>query len=119
MRVRNIEELGLLIRHSRKARKWSQGKLAEVIGVSRNWVVSIENGRSGAEIGLVMKALHALDLSLVVRAHTPVEQVGAPPAPPTEESTNPKNAPGVHTPLQGPSLTRRGRPLGSSRGRNG
>jgi len=43
-----------------------QLELARRIGVSRLWVVEFERGKPRAEIGLVLRALTALDLRLDV-----------------------------------------------------
>ena len=64
MRIKTVETLGELVRDQRKQRGWSQGELAEKIGVSRLWVGQFENGKETVELGLVLKALRALDLSL-------------------------------------------------------
>lgn len=64
MRIKTISTLGELVRDQRKQRGWSQSLLAEKVGVSRLWVGQFENGKESVELGLVLKALRALDLSL-------------------------------------------------------
>lgn len=64
MRIKTAETLGELVRDQRKQRGWSQGRLAEAVGVSRLWVGQFENGKETVELGLVLKVLRALDLSL-------------------------------------------------------
>ena len=66
MRLRTALDLGLTIRDHRRHRGWAQQALAERIGVSRQWVVEVEGGKERAEIGLVMRALAALDAELSV-----------------------------------------------------
>jgi HTH-type transcriptional regulator/antitoxin HipB len=44
----------------------SQAELARSVGASRSWVVQIERGNPGAEVGLVLKALRALHLTMDV-----------------------------------------------------
>ena len=39
----------------RKSQKLSQNQLSEKIGVSRQWVAEIENGKPRAEIGLICR----------------------------------------------------------------
>ena len=112
MRVRNTQELGILIRDVRKSHRWSQADLAERIGVSRNWVVSIEAGRQGAEIGLVLRALQVLNLSISVNAHAAKEHRNDSDPSLVENASAQQAAP---TAVQGPLLTRGGRPLGASR----
>jgi len=64
MRIKAVATLGELVRDQRKQRGWSQGQLAEKVGVSRLWVSQFENGKETVELGLVLKTLRALDLSL-------------------------------------------------------
>ena len=45
----------------------SQATLAKRIGVARAWVIRVERGNAGAELGLVLKALAALGLDLDIR----------------------------------------------------
>jgi HTH-type transcriptional regulator / antitoxin HipB len=66
MLIRTPNELGALIRDQRRRCKWDQQALAKKIGVSRQWVVEIEKGKPGAEVGLVLRALQALDIPLSV-----------------------------------------------------
>ena len=66
MRLRTALDLGLTIRDHRRHRGLSQQALAERIGVSRQWVVEVEGGKERAEVGLVMRALAALDAELSV-----------------------------------------------------
>ena len=64
MRIRTPLDLGLVIRDRRRKLGLSQTELARKAGVGRQWVVSIERGKSRAELGLVLRTLSALDLSL-------------------------------------------------------
>lgn len=52
------------MRDQRKQRGWWQSQLAEKVGVSRLWVGQFENGKESVELGLVLKTLRTLDLSL-------------------------------------------------------
>ncbi|WP_420127852.1 helix-turn-helix transcriptional regulator [Longimicrobium sp.] len=67
MLVHNARELGLRMRDQRLELGLSQAALAKRIGVARAWVIRVERGNAGAEIGLVLKALAALGLDLDVR----------------------------------------------------
>lgn len=71
LRVRNVRELGLLLRQRRRDQGWSQQELATRIGASRHWVIGVETGKATAEIGLVFKALSALGLVCDVRRGGP------------------------------------------------
>lgn len=64
MRIKTVETLGELVRDQRKQRGWSQSRLAEKVGVSRLWVGQFENGKETVELGLVLKTLRALNLTL-------------------------------------------------------
>jgi len=66
MRIRAPLDLGLAIRARRRELGLSQTALAERAGVGRQWLVAAEQGKSGAELGLVLRTLGALDLSLAV-----------------------------------------------------
>jgi HTH-type transcriptional regulator/antitoxin HipB len=77
MLVRNARDLGLRMRDRRMEMGLSQAVLAERIGVSRSWVVQVERGNAGAELGLVLRALNALSLDLDVRAASTPERAGA------------------------------------------
>jgi HTH-type transcriptional regulator/antitoxin HipB len=65
--IHTARELGLLIREARRRANLTQAVLAERIGVSRKWVIDLEGGKTTAEVGRVLQALRALDLSLDVR----------------------------------------------------
>ncbi len=67
MRITTIADLAGLIRTRRKALGMTQAELAEQIGVSRYWVLEIERGGRGAEIGLVWRALTALGVEVEMR----------------------------------------------------
>ena len=66
MMIRTASELGLLLRSRRRELGIDQRTLADRIGVSRLWVIEFERGKARAEIGLVLRALLALDLQLDV-----------------------------------------------------
>jgi DNA-binding XRE family transcriptional regulator len=64
MRIRTPADLGGLIRTTRKKLRLDQFTLAKKIGVSRLWLIEIEKGKPRAEIGLVLRALDALHITL-------------------------------------------------------
>ena len=64
MLVRTPDDLGAAIRDRRRRHGWSQQKLAEKIGVSRQWINEVEKGKIRSELGLVLRALEALDVTL-------------------------------------------------------
>jgi HTH-type transcriptional regulator/antitoxin HipB len=64
MRIRTPIDLGLVIRARRKQHGLDQRALAARVGVSRQWIVAIEQGKTSAEIGLVLRTLQALGVTL-------------------------------------------------------
>ena len=56
------EQLGAAIRLRRKEKGLTQNALAALLGAERKWVINLESGNSKAEIGLVLRALDALNL---------------------------------------------------------
>jgi HTH-type transcriptional regulator/antitoxin HipB len=66
MRIRTAQELGLVIRERRRKLGLSQKELAIQAQVGRQWLIAIEQGRPGAEIGLLLRTVNALGLQLGV-----------------------------------------------------
>ncbi len=66
MRSLTPKDLGALVRDARTNNGLTQAQLGERIGASRYWVAEFERGKSGAELGLTLKALRALDLVITV-----------------------------------------------------
>ncbi len=66
MRSLTPKDLGALVRDTRINNGLSQTQLGERIGASRYWVAEIEHGKSGAELGLTLKALRVLNLVITV-----------------------------------------------------
>jgi HTH-type transcriptional regulator/antitoxin HipB len=64
MRIRTAADLGALIRERRVRLGMDQSDLAEKAGTSRKWIVEVEQGKPRAEIGLVLRTLKALGVSL-------------------------------------------------------
>lgn len=73
MKVRTAADLGAFIRERRVKLGMDQSDLAEKARTSRKWLVEVEQGKPRAEIGLVLRTLKALGVSLdiaVDRTHT-------------------------------------------------
>ncbi|MEM9261953.1 MAG: helix-turn-helix domain-containing protein [Pseudomonadota bacterium] len=70
LKIKDSKELGLAIRERRLAMGLDQGELAAKIGVSRLWVNEIEKGKPRAAVGLVLRALNALDISFLLDDQT-------------------------------------------------
>lgn len=58
------QEIGAAITQARLDKGWTQQELATRVGVSRQWINSAEAGSANARIGLILRALRALDLSI-------------------------------------------------------
>lgn len=58
----NPEQLGRAVRLKRQEKGLTQSALAAQLGVERKWIIRLESGNPKAELGLVLKALDALDL---------------------------------------------------------
>ena len=66
IQIRTAADTGALIRERRRLRGWGQADLAKTIGVSRLWVNQVERGKPGASLGLILRALNALDARLMI-----------------------------------------------------
>jgi len=66
MRVTTAQEIGFAIRQRRLALGLSQQALADRVGVGRQWIVEIEQGKPRAEIDLMLRTLDALELQVSV-----------------------------------------------------
>jgi DNA-binding XRE family transcriptional regulator len=60
----NSATVGAIVRQARTAAGITQTQLAERIGASRFWVAAFEKGKPSAELGLALKAIHALGLAI-------------------------------------------------------
>jgi len=107
MLLRRPHDLAALLRNGRARAGWSQARLAEAVGVSRQWISLVENGKTSVEFDLVVGALQALGYRLRVE--------------PSQSSAEPKDLPpafehpSVHRPSQRTPLTRKGEPLDRER----
>jgi transcriptional regulator with XRE-family HTH domain len=64
VRIVTSADVGAAIRERRLAQGLDQGALAARIGATRQWVINIEQGHPRAALGLVLRAMAALDLTL-------------------------------------------------------
>ena len=64
MQIRAPIDLGLIVRERRRKLGFSQDRLARKAGVGRQWLVALEQGKAGAELGMVLRTLSALGLAL-------------------------------------------------------
>ena len=77
MRIRTATDLGAFIRERRTRLGMDQIELAKKAGTSRKWLVEVEQGKPGAEIGLILRTLKSLELSINLEADS---SVATPPA---------------------------------------
>jgi HTH-type transcriptional regulator/antitoxin HipB len=73
MRIRTATDLGAFIRERRTKLGMDQISLAKKAGTSRKWLVEVEQGKPGAEIGLILRTLKSLEISISMEADSPVE----------------------------------------------
>lgn len=66
MRVRTMSDLGALVREARERSGLTQADLAKRAGVSREWLLKVEAGRTPAEMPRVLDLLDELGLILDV-----------------------------------------------------
>lgn len=76
MQIRTASDIGALIRDQRKNQKLDQAELAKKVGVNRRWVLEVERGKPRAEVGLVLKTLDALGLTLLIEGETAARRRG-------------------------------------------
>jgi transcriptional regulator with XRE-family HTH domain len=67
MRLINVRDLGHVVLRARRERGLTQNELAELAGVSRQWLAGLERGRSNPGTRQVLDTLNALDLSIHVQ----------------------------------------------------
>jgi HTH-type transcriptional regulator/antitoxin HipB len=76
MQIRTPKDLGAAIRSRRKKLGLDQAALAAKVGVSRQWVIDIEQGKSRAALGLVLQACQALGIVLSIDGPPSTEGAG-------------------------------------------
>jgi HTH-type transcriptional regulator/antitoxin HipB len=62
MIVRTARDLGAAVRDARLRKGWTQAELANRMGVSRQWVISLEQGKVSAELGTALRAVATLGM---------------------------------------------------------
>jgi HTH-type transcriptional regulator/antitoxin HipB len=67
MRIRTATDLGAFIRERRTKLGIDQVALAEKAGTSRKWLIEVEQGKPRAEIGLILKTLKTLGVSIDIQ----------------------------------------------------
>jgi len=64
MRMRTATDLGAFIRERRTKLGMDQVALAEKARTSRKWLIEVEQGKPRAEIGLILRTLKTLGVSI-------------------------------------------------------
>lgn len=73
MRIATTRDLALYLRERRRDLGKSQSEIAAAAGVSRRWLSALEAGKPTAEVGLVLRTMHALDLVVTVQPRSAVD----------------------------------------------
>jgi HTH-type transcriptional regulator/antitoxin HipB len=68
MRIRTAADLGAFIRERRTKLGMDQSALTKKTGTSRKWLVKVEQGKPRAEIGLILRTLKSLGVSVDLKA---------------------------------------------------
>ncbi|HIZ36977.1 MAG TPA: helix-turn-helix domain-containing protein [Candidatus Ruania gallistercoris] len=72
LNARSLPRLGTAVRTLRTRRGWTQLDLAQRAGVSRQWLIKLEAGKTpGLEVGMILQVLDSLDASLMIRDEQP------------------------------------------------
>ena len=82
MRIKTVNEIGQYARETRLERGWSQTDLATRAQVSRVWVSQFERGKQTLELGLVLRTLKTLGISIDLRLSppAPLDELAPPPS---------------------------------------
>lgn len=111
MLLRNPHDLAGLVRDGRSRLGWSQSELAGRVGVSRQWISMVENGKTSVEFDLVVGTLRALGFHLHVGS-----SIASPFRDPASHDPPPRDPPiPTHDRSGRTPLTRGGEPLGRAR----
>ena len=67
MIVRTTTDRAHLIRDRRSRLLLTQASLADLVGVSRKWIIDLEAGKRTADVSLILRTIKALGLDLEIR----------------------------------------------------
>ena len=76
MNIISVKDLASLIKQERKAHGWTQVELAGRSGVSRDWIIALEQAKPSVELALVLRTLKALNLPLAINKPSQPAQAG-------------------------------------------
>lgn len=74
MTIRHVTELGAAVRAERMSRGLTQTAVAQLAGVSREWLGRLERGAPRLEADKVLRALDALDIRVVPKGERATQQ---------------------------------------------
>lgn len=72
--LHSVSDLGLALRATRKGSKVRLDDLAGIAGVSKQFVSDVEHGKPTVQLGLVLRLLNEMGLSLTVDIAPAAEQ---------------------------------------------
>ena len=76
MQIADTTDLGRRIRARRRELGRSQAEIARRSGCSRQWLVGLEGGKETAEVGRVLRVLHALGLRVALEVRPTDTETG-------------------------------------------
>ena len=106
MQLSTASDLGHLIKDARRFQGWSQNALAAKVGVSRQWISSVENGKATVEFDLALRTLNVLGYQLRVEMGAGRNQSRN-----ADSTLSAISPPQTHRPSGRMPLTRKGRTL--------
>lgn len=71
MEIHTTRDLGAAVRHARTKRQLTQSQLAQLAGVSRDWLVRLEQGHPRLELRLVLDTVAAAGLTILAEEQVP------------------------------------------------
>jgi transcriptional regulator with XRE-family HTH domain len=69
--IRDLEQLGRLIRDRREAAGLSLDRAAALLGVGRRFLIELEHGKRRANVETLLHVLNTLGLEMVIETRTP------------------------------------------------
>lgn len=78
--ARKARDLAAALAVARRHRGWSQGELADRIGVSRDYIGDLESGQLGLQVSRLMRLFGELGVDVVLTLPQPADESGAPDA---------------------------------------
>ena len=78
--IRDLAQLGCLIRDRREAAGLSLDRAAALLGVGRRFLIELEHGKRRANVETLLHVLNALGLEMVIETRTPARTARAQPS---------------------------------------